>query len=472
MSTDRDRLTKFLYLLTRSAQGYHATIDVNSPLDPALTDPAVGVAREMVAVLLGPDEPEQRPAQPDTLRAAAKLLARLRGMVMSPVIAEEINAMIDRINLASMGVPYEADQRIETPAVAASRLLACRYMLADACGGALNSHDENGYAPDGPWDLARYCEHVRDEQISIVSQLGEIFGDDAEHLGQPYGDSFAAVKDALGRMRRVADEDVPEAVLVANGWTDIGKGGWYHSVDGTAVDTSGGSIRVTGGRDLTPAEMRAFAEMADGQVAPVQAVEVGSQVVVLRQTDPTAPPVGYRSVVLRIAPNPDTLGQTVEIAWKAERNLGGWWMRADDIKAEPATHAHGASVTSDSLTIEGGRVLAVGAAHVMDWINNGGSQDPGRKVVLCDMPAVASVKEGGVAVHSLSPGVLAAHGWTCEAGSSNCRPATFWTLTDEDGDEQSTVVISDGKVSGFDGFHCHSPEVLIAFATLAKEPQP
>jgi hypothetical protein len=282
MATDHDRLTTFFYLLTRGTDRRdgiswgHVTRVIDDCLnmeaaiandvaegrclvgDPVFaSNGAEALAREMARRLLGP---VQRGATDSlrcaALRDAAEMLTRVR---RSPGTQTEIDleSMIDRCNLAAMGVAYDG----ESP----STIQACRYMLADACGGALNSDSGDAHNADA-WDLARYCEHIRDEQIAIVSQLGEIFGDDAEHLGQPYGDSFAAVQAALGQMRRVADDDEPAAALIANGWADLGHG-WYHSEDGTAASMLQGTVRVTGGRDMTGAELRALAEFADGKTA-------------------------------------------------------------------------------------------------------------------------------------------------------------------------------------------------------------
>ena len=67
-----------------------------------------------------------------------------------------------------------------------------RDMLADACGGAV----ETSHSSDA-WDLDRYAEHIRDRQVEIVALLFRLLPDEAEHLGQPYGDSFDAVEAAL-----------------------------------------------------------------------------------------------------------------------------------------------------------------------------------------------------------------------------------------------------------------------------------
>ncbi len=55
----------------------------------------------------------------------------------------------------------------------------------------------------------------------------------------------------------------PAEALSANDWTNLGNGSWYHSEDGTSVDTAGGTTSVTGSRELLSAELRAFADLAD-----------------------------------------------------------------------------------------------------------------------------------------------------------------------------------------------------------------
>lgn len=107
--------------------------------------------------------------QAETLRDAARMLARVRGMVMSPDTAADINEMIDRCNLAAMGVAT------------------------------------------------------------------------------------------------VPETSAPREVLAAYGWTALGDGSsWYHSEDSTAVDTWGGAARVTGERNMSAEELRAFVALTEG----------------------------------------------------------------------------------------------------------------------------------------------------------------------------------------------------------------
>lgn len=89
----------------------------------------------------------------------------------------------DPVGLARRALDVEA---------AIAEQLAMRDMLADACGGAVDSNHAAS-----AWDLPRYCEHIRDRQVAIVEALFELLPDQAEHLGQPYGDSFDAVEAAL-----------------------------------------------------------------------------------------------------------------------------------------------------------------------------------------------------------------------------------------------------------------------------------
>ncbi len=73
---------------------------------------------------------------------------------------------------------------------------AARNMLADACGGALECHSDDR-TDASCWDLDRYAEHIRDRQVTIVELLFRLCPEEAEHFGQPYGDSFDAVEAAL-----------------------------------------------------------------------------------------------------------------------------------------------------------------------------------------------------------------------------------------------------------------------------------
>jgi hypothetical protein len=129
MATDRDRLTTFFYYLisVTSRLGGVPTdalrnmIDSDEPL-PTDTEDDARLACEMASTLsseftrlwaaLGDVSPPPGPAAPvgvhATLRAAAEMLTRVR---RSPGTQTEfdLESMIDRCNLAAMGVAYDGD---------------------------------------------------------------------------------------------------------------------------------------------------------------------------------------------------------------------------------------------------------------------------------------------------------------------------------------------------------------------------